>query len=118
MDWVARYSLHVVSGVLKQAPRTVTEMSGKKYVEKENDDKLDVPVEYDEGINKLLAKLEVKRKAKIEEHRKLMMKMEQEKNLDRMRLEEKVVEKSSGENQEILGLATQNIMNRQNRRIQ
>ena len=117
MDWVARYSLHVVSGVLKQAPRTVTEMSGKKYVEKENDDKLDVPVEYDEGINKLLAKLEVKRKAKIEEHRKLMMKMEQEKNMDRMRLEEKVVEKSSGENQEILGLATQNIMNRQKRMI-
>ena len=76
MDWVARYSLHVVSGVLKQAPRTVTEMSGKKYVEREHDDKLDVPVEYDEGINKLLAKLEVKRKAKIEEHRKLMLKME------------------------------------------
>ena len=32
--------------ILKIAPRVVTEFSGKKYIEKERQDKIDVPVEY------------------------------------------------------------------------
>ena len=86
IEWVTKYCLKNVLKILKEAPRTVNEKSGKKYVE-HHGKKLDAPVEYDEGINKLLAKLEVKRKAKIEEHRKLMIKMEQDKKDERNRLE-------------------------------
>ena len=49
----------------------------------EKEDKLEVPVEFDEGISKLLAKIEVKRKAKIEEHKKLFLKIEKEKKKKR-----------------------------------
>ena len=89
MDWVARYGLKTVQSQLKLAPRRVTEASGKKYVEAEVEDKLQVPVEFDEGINKLLAKLEIKRKARIAEHKNLLMKMEKEKVE-----EKKVIEKT------------------------
>merc|ERR1712107_448446 len=83
VDGAGRYHIKHVLQMLKEAPKQVTDLSGKKYVETEDDDKLVVPVEFDEGINKLLAKLEVKRKAKIEEHRKLMQKMEQDKRRKR-----------------------------------
>ena len=64
-------------------------MSGKKYVEAEAGDKLEVPVEFDEGINKLLAKLEIKRKARIAEHKTLLCKMEKEKVEEKKEEEEK-----------------------------
>ena len=35
MDWAARYTLPAVTKLLQAAPRTVTEQSGKKYVEAE-----------------------------------------------------------------------------------
>merc|ERR1712013_376003 len=78
-DWADKYSLPAVKTIIRAAPRVVTINSGRKYVEMEKEDKLEVPVEFDEGISKLLAKIELKRKAKIEEHKKLLLKIEREK---------------------------------------
>merc|ERR1712045_983732 len=111
-----------VQGQLRLAPRRVTEMSGKKYVEAEVDDKLEVPVEFDEGINKLLAKLEIKRKARIAEHKNLMMKMEKEKVEEKKQLEEKLEETQNSDGTEAaddkLIVATDNILQRQKRFLQ
>ena len=104
-------------GILKKAPRTVTEMSGKKYIESENKE-LDVPVEFDEGINKLLLKLEAKRKAKIEEHQKLLEKMEKDKQKEREKLEEKIGSKSEDESSSDLLRATENILRRQRKNME
>ena len=102
----------------------MTEISGRKYVEMEKEDKLEVPVEFDEGISKLLAKIEVKRKAKIEEHKKLFLKIEKEKEeeekrnkakeKDKLMLEELDL-KAQEENERKLNEATANIIGRQNR---
>jgi len=120
MDWVARYCLTSTKAILKKAPRTVTEMSGKKYVESENKE-LDVPVEFDEGINKLLVKLEAKRKAKIEEHQKLLEKMERDKQKEREKLEGKIGSKTEGESDSSssdLLKATENILRRQRKNME
>ena len=102
----------------------MTESSGRKYVEMEKEDKLEVPVEFDEGISKLLAKIEVKRKAKIEEHKKLFLKIEKEKEEEEKRNKEKEKEKlmleeldlkAQEENERKLNEATANIIRRQNR---
>jgi hypothetical protein len=102
----------------------VTEISGRKYVEMEKEDKLEVPVEFDEGISKLLAKIEVKRKAKIEEHKKLFLKIEKEKEEEEKRNKAKEKEKlmleeldlkAQEENERKLNEATANIIGRQNR---
>ena len=103
--------------ILKKAPRTVTEMSGKKYIESENKE-LDVPVEFDEGINKLLVKLEAKRKAKIEEHQKLLEKMEKDKQKEREKLEEKIGSKTEDESSSDLLKATENILRRQRKNME
>ena len=98
--------------------------SGRKYVEMEKEDKLEVPVEFDEGISKLLAKIEVKRKAKIEEHKKLFLKIEKEKEEEEKRNKAKEKEKlmleeldlkAQEENERKLNEATANIIGRQNR---
>ena len=119
MDWAARYGLTSTTGVLKKAPRTVTEMSGKKYVECERGE-LDVPVEFDEGINKLLVKLEAKRKAKIQEHQKLLEKMEQDKRKEMEKLEDKIGSKSEDESDSSSDLlkATENILRRQRKNME
>jgi hypothetical protein len=106
------------------APRVLTESSGMKYIEMEKEDKLEVPVEFDEGIGKLLAKIEVKRKAKIEEHKKLFLKIEKEKEeeekrnqaiqAEQMLLEEQDL-KVQEENERKLNEATANIIERQKR---
>ena len=102
----------------------MTESSGRKYVEMEKEDKLEVPVEFDEGISKLLAKIEVKRKAKIEEHKKLFLKIEKEKEEEEKRNKEKEKEKlmleeldlkAQEENERKLNETTANIIRRQNR---
>ena len=102
----------------------MTESSGRKYVEMEKEDKLEVPVEFDEGISKLLAKIEIKRKAKIEEHKKLFLKIEKEKEEEEKRNKEKEKEKlkleeldlkAQEENERKLNEATANIIGRQNR---
>lgn len=102
----------------------MTEISGRKYVEMEKEDKLEVPVEFDEGISKLLAKIEVKRKAKIEEHKKLFLKIEKEKEEEEKRNKAKEKEKlmleeldlkAQEENERKLNEATANIIGRQNR---
>ena len=102
----------------------MTESSGRKYVEMEKEDKLEVPVEFDEGISKLLAKIEVKRKAKIEEHKKLFLKIEKEKEEEEKRNKAKEKEKlmleeldlkAQEENERKLNEATANIIGRQNR---
>lgn len=77
-DWAVNYSLVAVSKIIRGAPRTVTVRSGRKYGEMEKEDKLEFPVEFDEGISKLLAKIEMKRKAKIEEHKQILVKIEKE----------------------------------------
>ena len=125
MDWVASYGLAGIQSQLKLAPRRVTETSGKKYVEAEVEDKLQVPVEFDEGINKLLAKLEIKRKARIAEHKNLLMKMEKEKVEEKKRLEDRLQDEpevSSGtavvETEDQLTAATDNILQRQRRFLQ
>ena len=51
----------------------------------EKEEKLEVPEEVDEGTSKLLAKIELKRKAKIQEHKKLLLKMEKEKEEEEKR---------------------------------
>ena len=90
----------------------------------EKEDKLEVPVEFDEGISKLLAKIEVKRKAKIEEHKKLFLKIEKEKEEEEKRNKAKEKEKlmleeldlkAQEENERKLNEATANIIGRQNR---
>ena len=93
-------------------------MSGKKYVEAEAGDKLEVPVEFDEGINKLLAKLEIKRKARIAEHKTLLCKMEKEKVEEKK--EERIVQRTEivGESTDKLSAATDNILQRQKRFLQ
>ena len=102
----------------------MTEISGRKYVEMEKEDKLEVPVEFDEGISKLLAKIELKRKAKIEEHKKLFLKIEKEKEEEEKRNKAKEKEKlmleelelkAQEENERKLNEATANIIGRQNR---
>ena len=102
----------------------MTESSGRKYVEMEKEDKLEVPVEFDEGISKLLAQIELKRKAKIEEHKKLFLKIEKEKEEDEKRNKAKQKEKLmleeldlkvQEENERKLNEATANIIGRQNR---
>ena len=90
----------------------------------EKEDKLEVPVEFDEGISKLLSKIEVKRKAKIEEHKKLLLKIEREKEeeekrmlaleKENLRLEE-LDKKEYEENEHKLNKATANIAERQRR---
>ena len=92
-------------------------MSGKKYVEAEAGDKLEVPVEFDEGINKLLAKLEIKRKARIAEHKNLLIKMEKEKVEEKKVLEERI-EETAVESEHQLSAATDNILQRQKRFLQ
>merc|ERR1712128_213931 len=84
-DWAEKYGLPAVVKIIRAAPRVVTESSGTKYVEMEKEEKLEVPVEFDEGISKLLAKIEQKRKTKIEEHKKLLLKMEREKEEEEKR---------------------------------
>ena len=90
----------------------------------EKEDKLEVPVEFDEGISKLLAKIEVKRKAKIEEHKKLFLKIEKEKEEEEKRNKAKEKEKlmleeldlkAQEENERKLNEAAANIIGRQNR---
>ena len=102
----------------------MTEISGKKYVELEKEEKLEVPVEFDEGISKLLAKIEVKRKAKIEEHKKLLLKIEKEKEEEEKRraaleqeqlLLDELDQKEHEENDQKLNEATANIAERQKR---
>ena len=102
----------------------MTEISSRKYVEMEKEDKLEVPVEFDEGISKLLAKIEVKRKAKIEEHKKLFLKIEKDKEeeekINKAKEKEKLMLeeldlKAQEENERKLNEATANIIGRQNR---
>ena len=90
----------------------------------EKEDKLEVPVEFDEGISKLLAKIELKRKAKIEEHKKLLLKIEREKEEDEKRKsaleeenlrQEELDKKEHQENEQKLDEATANIAERQKR---
>ena len=68
----------------------------------ETKEKLEVPVEFDEGISKLLAKIEVKRKAKIEEHKKLLLKIEKEKEEEEKRIAEEQAEKNRQEEQDVI----------------
>jgi hypothetical protein len=100
----------------------VTESSGRKYVEMEKEDKLEVPVEFDEEISKLFANIELKRKAKIEEHKKLFLKIEKEKEEEEERNKAKEKEKlmleeldlkAQKENERKLNVATANIIERQ-----
>lgn len=120
-DWAGNFGLVAVRKIIRGAPRIITESSGKKYVEVEKEDKLEVPVEFDEGISKLLAKIEIKRKAKIEEHNKHLVKTEKEKGEEAKRNEaEKVLLadielKAQEENDRKLNEATTNIIERQNR---
>ena len=102
----------------------MTDSSGRKYVEMEKEDKLEVPVEFDEGISKLLARIEVKRKARIEEHKKLFLKIEKEREEEEKRNKAKEKEKlmleeldlkAQEENERKLNEATANIIGRQNR---
>jgi len=123
-DWAEKYGQQSVKRVLRDAPRNITEYSGKKYIEMETKEKLEVPVEFDEGISKLLAKIEVKRKAKIEEHKKLLLKIEKEKEEEEKRIAEEQAEKNrqeeqdviqQRENERILNEATASINERQSR---
>eukprot|EP00092_Neocalanus_flemingeri_P005380 GFUD01005797.1.p1 GENE.GFUD01005797.1~~GFUD01005797.1.p1 ORF type:complete len:1109 (+),score=391.68 GFUD01005797.1:341-3667(+) len=120
-DWAGKYGLVAVRKIIRGAPGIVTESSGRKYVETEKEDKLEVPVEFDEGISKLLAKIDVKRKAKIEEHKKLFLKIEKEKmeeekknKAEQLRLDELDI-KAQEENERKLNEATANIIERQKR---
>ena len=55
---------------------------------------MEVPVEFDEGISKLLARMEVKRKARLEEHKRLLGKMEKEQQEEQQRAERRQQERS------------------------
>ena len=90
----------------------------------EKEEKLEVPVEFDEGISKLLAKIEQKRKTKIEEHKKLLLKMEREKEEEEKRkivrekenaILDELDKKVQEENERKLNEATANIIERQKR---
>ncbi len=50
----------------RAAPRKITEHSGKKYREK-SEDRLELPVEFDEDIARLLLKIEAKRREKLQQ---------------------------------------------------
>jgi hypothetical protein len=50
----------------RAAPRKITEHSGKKYREK-SEDRVELPVEFDEDIARLLLKIEAKRREKLQQ---------------------------------------------------
>ena len=47
----------------------MAESSVRKYVEMEKEDKLEVPVEFDEGISKLLAQINLKGRQRLKNTR-------------------------------------------------